>query len=63
LTNAPAGSRAEIRASWIRRLHPERAFYSCHRDSIRNLRDGDHLDLCQPFGTDRSIDFKPSLSR
>jgi proteasome accessory factor A len=63
MTEPPAGSRAETRASWVRRLHPERATHVCHWDGIRNLRTRDHLDLREPFGTDPTIAFTPATQR
>ena len=63
MTEPPTGNRAEVRAFWIRRLHPNRAAFACHWDGIRNLHGGNHLDLREPCGTDTSVSFMSAIDR
>jgi proteasome accessory factor A len=47
---APPGTRAAVRASWIKRLHAERGQYVCGWEAIRGEQD--LLDLSDPFATE-----------
>jgi proteasome accessory factor A len=48
--NAPPGTRAAVRASWIKRLQPRRDRYACSWEVIRG--EEGLLDLSDPFATE-----------
>jgi len=51
MTEPPSGSRAALRASWIRHLHPERVGHTCDWTGIRHSASDWRLDLSDPFGS------------
>jgi proteasome accessory factor A len=55
MTMPPSGTRAALRASWIRHLHPERAGHTCDWAGIRNMASDWQLDLSDPFGNGLAV--------
>jgi proteasome accessory factor A len=56
----PPGTRAALRAAWIRHLHPERDAYACDWTGIRYLPSAGRLDLSDPFGSGLAVPSIPA---